>query len=92
MTPALLALFRRYPVSDYSRAIDRLAAWQVPQLNHVPVRYVPELTRIAAVPEDIDVIFYGSNSLRRRAVLDALRLEVLASNGSSASTAPNAMP
>lgn len=74
MTPALLALFRRYPVWDYSQAnIDRLAAWQVPRLTHVPVGYVPELTRIAAVPEDIDVLFYGSNSLRRRAVLDALR-------------------
>jgi hypothetical protein len=74
MTPALLALFRRYPVWDYSQAnIERLAAWHVPQLTHVPVGYVPELTRIAAVPEDIDVLFYGSRSPRRRAVLDALR-------------------
>ena len=74
MTPALLALFRRYPVWDYSQAnIGQLAAWHVPQLTHVPVGYVPELTRIAAVPEDIDVLFYGSRSARRHAVLDALR-------------------
>ena len=73
MTPPLLALFRRCPVWDYSQAnIERLAAWHVPRLAHVPVGYVPELTRIAAVPEDIDVLFYGSNSPRRRAVLDAL--------------------
>jgi hypothetical protein len=74
MTPALLDLFRRYPVWDYSQAnIERLAAWHVPRLTHVPVAYVPELTRIAAVPEDIDVLFYGSRSPRRHAVLDALR-------------------
>jgi hypothetical protein len=74
LTPALLDLFRRYPVWDYSQAnIERLAAWHVPRLTHVRVGYVPELTRIAAVPEDIDVLFYGSNSPRRRAVLDSLR-------------------
>jgi hypothetical protein len=74
MTPALLDLFRRHQVWDYSQAnVERLAAWHVPQLCHVRVGYVPELTRIAAVPEDIDVLFYGSNSPRRRAVLDSLR-------------------
>jgi hypothetical protein len=74
LTPALLAAFRRCQVWDYSQAnIERLAAWHVPRLTHVPVGYVPELTRIGAVPEDIDVLFYGSRSLRRRAVLDALR-------------------
>jgi hypothetical protein len=74
MTPEMLALFRRCPVWDYSQAnIERLAAWHVPRLTHVPVGYVPELTRIAAGPEDIDVLFYGSRSPRRRAVLDALR-------------------
>lgn len=74
LTPALLDLFRRYRVWDYSQAnVERLAAWHVPQLTHVRVGYVPELTRIAAVPEDIDVLFYGSNSPHRRAVLDSLR-------------------
>jgi hypothetical protein len=73
LTPALLALFRRYQVWDYSEAnIERLAALQVPQPTHVRVGYSPELTRIAAGPEDIDVLFYGSNSPRRRAALDSL--------------------
>jgi hypothetical protein len=74
MTPALLTLFRRHPVWDYSQAnIERLAAWEVGRLTHVPVGYVPELTRIAPALEDVDVLFYGSRSPRRTAVLDALR-------------------
>ncbi len=74
MTPALLALFRRYPVWDYSQLnIERLAARQVPRLTHVPIGYVAELTRIAPMPEDVDVLFYGSFHPRRRAVLDELR-------------------
>jgi hypothetical protein len=74
MTPALLALFRRYPVWDYSQAnIERLAAWQVPRPTHVPIGYVPELTRIVPAPEDIDVLFYGTIDSRRLAVLHDLR-------------------
>jgi hypothetical protein len=74
MTPALLTLFRRHPVWDYSQAnIEQLVARQVPRLTHVPIGYVPELTRIVPAPEDIDVLFYGIYSERRRAVLDALR-------------------
>jgi hypothetical protein len=73
MTPALLALFRRYPVWDYSQAnVERLAARQVPRLTHVPIGYVPELTRIVPAPEDIDVLFYGLVHERRRAVLEEL--------------------
>ena len=48
-------------------------ARQVPRVAHVPIGYVPELTRIVPAPEDIDVLFYGIFSQRRRAVLDALR-------------------
>jgi hypothetical protein len=74
MTPALLTLFRRHPVWDYSQAnVERLTARQVPRVAHVPIGYVPELTRIVPAPEDIDVLFYGIFSQRRRAVLDALR-------------------
>jgi hypothetical protein len=74
MTPAHLDLFRRYRVWDYSQAnIDRLAAWQVPTPTHVPIGYVPELTRIVSVTEDIDVLFYGSMDDRRQAILDSLR-------------------
>ncbi len=74
VTPALLALVRRYPVWDYSQAnIERLAAWQIPRPTHVPIGFVPELTRIAPAPEDVDVLFYGWISERRRVVLDKLR-------------------
>jgi hypothetical protein len=73
MTPAMLALFRRYPVWDYSQAnIKQLAAWRVTRLTHVPIGYVPELKRIAPAVEDIDVLFYGVLTDRRRAIIDEL--------------------
>ena len=73
MTPRLLDLFRHYPTWDYSEAnIERLAAWRIPRPTHVPIGYVPELTRIAPGPEDIDVLFYGALSERRRKILDQL--------------------
>jgi len=65
----------RYPVWDYSQANA------VYRANHgwsgawytVPVGYVPMWTRIdSRTQPDIDVLFYGSVSFRRRAVLDAL--------------------
>ena len=72
--PLIPELFRRFPVWDYSQAnIEQLAVRQVCRPTHVPIGYVPELTRIAPAPEDIDVLFYGSLSDRRRAVLDGLR-------------------
>jgi hypothetical protein len=74
MTPAQLTLFRRHPVWDYSRAnIEQLTARGVSGLTHVPIGYVPQLTRIVPAAEDIDVLFYGLYSKRRQAVLDALR-------------------
>ena len=72
--PEHLALFGRYPVWDYSQAnIERLTARRVCRPTYVPIGYVPELTRIAPAPEDIDVLFYGSFNERRRAVLQDLR-------------------
>ena len=41
----------------------------LPRPTYVPIGYVPELTRIAPAPEDIDVLFYGALSERRYAVL-----------------------
>ena len=68
-------LLRRYVVWDYSaRNVERLA----PLLGHrrvyhVPVGYVPELTRIERrEPQDIDVLFYGSLNERRQRVIAAL--------------------
>lgn len=74
MAPELLALFRRYPVWDYSLVnIEQLAAMQVPRPTHVQIGYVPELTRIVPTVEDIDVLFYGVINDRRRAVLEDLQ-------------------
>jgi rhodanese-related sulfurtransferase len=74
ITPAQLTLFRRYPVWDYSRAnIEQLAARGISGLTHVPIGYVPQLTRIVPAAEDIDVLFYGVYGRRRQAVLNVLR-------------------
>jgi tetratricopeptide (TPR) repeat protein len=71
--PDFVELFRHYPMWDYSQAnIERLAAMGLPRPAHVPIGYVPELTRIAPAPEDIDVLFYGVLSERRYAVLREL--------------------
>ncbi|ORU99222.1 hypothetical protein AWB93_12435, partial [Mycobacterium bohemicum] len=71
--PEFVDLFRRYPTWDYSQAnIERLAAMGLPRPIYVPIGYVPELTRIAPAPEDIDVLFYGLLSERRYAVLREL--------------------
>jgi hypothetical protein len=49
------------------------------RLVHVPVGYVPHLTRIPTDEvQDIDVLFYGSMNERRRRVIDALRAAGLA--------------
>ena len=71
--PEFVDLFRRYPHWDYSQAnIEYLAALGLPRPTYVPIGYVPELTRIAPVPEDIDVLFYGALNGRRYAVLREL--------------------
>jgi hypothetical protein len=69
-----LVFYRRYPMWDYSaRNIARLTAMGVPAPRWLPVGYVPTLTRIGPAAEDIDVLFYGSMTVRRQAALDALR-------------------
>jgi hypothetical protein len=72
----LRALVERCETWDYSaRNVARLAELGVqrPAL-HVPLGVMPQLRRIAPAAEpDIDVLFYGSMSPRRRAALDAIR-------------------
>lgn len=75
-SPAYLQLLKRCEVWDYSSrnlaALARLGATSRPK--HVPVGYVPEMTRIAPkVSEDIDVLFYGSMNERRAKVIGGLR-------------------
>jgi SAM-dependent methyltransferase len=72
-------LVRRHVTWDYSRR--NVAAWQryVPDARvlHVPLGYVPELTRIPVGGEDIDVLFYGSLNERRERVLKGLEAKGL---------------
>ncbi|MEB3065664.1 CgeB family protein [[Mycobacterium] zoologicum] len=71
--PEFTNLLRRYPIWDYSHAnIEYLGAMGLPRPTYVPIGYVPELTRIAPAPEDVDVLFYGVLSERRYAVLKDL--------------------
>ena len=72
LTEAYLALLRRYPVWDYSEGnIAELARMGI-RAEHCGIGYMPELTRIAPAPEDIDVLFVGSVNERRIAVLKQL--------------------
>ncbi len=72
---SLLDLIQRYTTWDYSsQNIARLtsAGWGR-QLVHVPIGYVPQMTRIVSAPvQDLDVLFYGSVNARRQTVLDEL--------------------
>jgi hypothetical protein len=71
-----LRLLQSCQVWDYSaRNIASLARLGISgKVRHVPVGYVPELTRIDAAPvEDIDVLFYGSVNDRRNKVISGLR-------------------
>jgi hypothetical protein len=73
MTPGLLELFRRYRVWDYSRAnVEQLVRLGIPAPALVRIGYVGQHTRIPKGPEDIDVLFYGSDNPRRFAILRAL--------------------
>ncbi len=74
ITPALVDLFRRHEVWDYSpRNAARYPALGLPAPRVVPLGWVPELERIAPLAEDVDVLFYGCQNARRLASLDALR-------------------
>lgn len=74
-------ILKRYPVWDYSaRNVEKLRAFLPPErIRHVPIGYVPQLTRIEpATVQDIDVLFYGSINERRKTILEALRSAGLA--------------
>jgi hypothetical protein len=74
--PAFQQLLREFAVWDYSaRNIERIRQLgDATQIRHVPIGYVPEMSRItAAASQDIDVLFYGSANTRRGKILHALR-------------------
>lgn len=62
----------KYTIWDYAK--PNCDAWAKKRIQavHVPIGYVPEMTRIYPVKEDIDVLFYGSMNERRRIVLKQL--------------------
>jgi hypothetical protein len=73
LTAELLRLYRQHVVWDYSAANIAALARHGVHAQHVPIGYVPELTRITpAADPDIDVLFVGSLVERRVAVLQAL--------------------
>lgn len=74
-TFAYLRLLRRHTVwdMDAANAAAIRRATGHPDVHHVPIGYAPPLTRILPASEaDIDVLFYGSVTPRRGAVLQAL--------------------
>lgn len=76
LPPAYYQLASRHQVWDYSA--QNIEKWKAVNCKyqpfHVPLGYVPELTRIRPSPEqDIDVLFYGSLNERRNRILSALK-------------------
>ncbi len=68
-----LAHLRDFTVWDYSGRNVRFLEERGVRVRHVPLGYVPEMTRLdPAVPRDIDVLFYGLVNERRDKVLKAL--------------------
>ncbi len=76
LEPPFLELLRQFRVWDYSQNnIVQLAQFDLLQLQHVPLGYVPQLTRIQQLTEqdqDIDILFYGSLNERRQQVIEGL--------------------
>lgn len=68
-----LTLLSRHAVWDYNDAnVAYLKARGHARVQRVALGYVPEITRIPRVAQDIDVLFYGSVNERRKQVIDAL--------------------
>ncbi|MBE0622822.1 MAG: hypothetical protein IH605_19695 [Burkholderiales bacterium] len=72
--PHYLELLRRFRIWDFStRNIEYLHRSSTsPDARHVPVGYVPQLSRIEPVAQDIDVLFFGRMTDRRKRVLEGL--------------------
>ena len=75
LLPAYYELARRHQIWDYD--LSNIDKWKATNCSyapiHVPIGYVPELTRIARKSHDIDVLFYGSLNERRNHVLNSLK-------------------
>jgi len=68
-----LERLRRHTVWDYSTSNVRyLHGLGANQVFHVPMGFVPQLTRISRRQADIDVLFYGVINARRDLILNQL--------------------
>lgn len=69
----LLILGGKYTIWDYAKPnCDEWAKRRI-QAVHVPIGYVPEISRIKPREQDIDVLFYGSMNERRAAIMKELK-------------------
>ncbi|MEO8385305.1 MAG: hypothetical protein ABI583_08690 [Betaproteobacteria bacterium] len=67
------SLMRNYPNWDYSRRnIGILGTSGITDVSHVPMGHAPTLERIKHQIKDIDVVFYGSVTKRRKEALHAI--------------------
>jgi acetyltransferase-like isoleucine patch superfamily enzyme len=77
ITDSVLDLFRQFTLWDYSfQNCEQLRQMGCLHVKHVPLGYVPQLSRIERLVEeaqDIDVLFYGSLIEKRVSILGALR-------------------
>ena len=74
--PLLKEIFAKFEWWDYSlENLQRLRTVAASaRMFHLPIGYVPELTRIPRAPrQDIDVLFYGSVNERRGQILAGLK-------------------
>lgn len=75
VSPFMLSLFWRFEVWDYSpENTANHSRLRLPEIKFIQLGHAPELERIAPQPEEIDVLFYGSLTERRRVMLERLRL------------------
>jgi hypothetical protein len=71
--PQYAPLFRDFTLWDYSERNIEFWAQRDIKAVHVPIGYVPEMTRIVSAPvQDIDVLFYGCMNPRRGKIVDEL--------------------
>ncbi len=73
LTENYVNILRNYNVWDYSFSnIEALKQLNVHNVDYVGIGYAPELTRIKAAEEDLDVLFIGSMNERRKEILESI--------------------
>jgi acetyltransferase-like isoleucine patch superfamily enzyme len=77
LTPEMLDIFRSFTMWDYSQLnIERFALLGLTNIQHVPIGYISQLSRIEQRPienQDIEVLFYGSMNERRLNIINQLQ-------------------